>query len=426
MTERAVGDEPGPSGPSGMGARVVAKLPSLRSRNFRRYLLGQAFSLGGTNLQAIAVAWLVVDTHGEGRALGLVLACQFLPAVLVGPNAGAVADRFDPRRVVLGLQVLLGLQSATLATMVFTGHTSLPVLCSLAVVQGVGGAFDWPVRQSMVALTVPLADLSNAVATASMVAQTGSILGPAFGALLIPTLGVGWCLALNAASYVGLFFAVLSMRASEFNPRTNTTTVRGSTVAGVRYVRRRRDLQLQLMVVGLAGLVAHRIDVVFPVLARNELHGGSVLYSLLVFGRGVGTVIATALIAVRRSVPQLQLQRWSCLGIAAAWLILTIHAAPVAVLGTVVIGFAMSGAGITNLTLIQSWCAPEYRGRVLGFWYTSMNLSIVLGSLLTGALVDHFGTAPTIVVGSLTMVVVWWSTGSGRGDRLPDPLPDPA
>ncbi|MSX56662.1 MAG: hypothetical protein F2772_14155, partial [Actinobacteria bacterium] len=111
---------------------AVARLPALRSRNFRRYMAGQVASIAGTWLQSVALGWLVLKLTHDGSAVGLVTAAQFAPALILGVWAGAVADRFDARRAVMGLQVLLGAQAASLAVLVFTDHASLWSLCLLA------------------------------------------------------------------------------------------------------------------------------------------------------------------------------------------------------------------------------------------------------------------------------------------------------
>jgi len=142
---------------------------------------------------------------------------------------------------------------------------------------------------------------------------------------------------------------------------------------------------------------------------------------MLMLGRGVGTVISTALIATNRLSPTVRLLRWSILGLGASWLILIVPSAPVAVFGAVLMGIAMSGAGISNLSFMQTWSASLYRGRALAFWYTTMNFGIVAGSLLTGSLVDHFGTTTTILVGGASTIVIWSATGGGRSERRLDP-----
>ena len=101
------------------------RLPTFRHRNFRRYAVGQLASIGGTWMQNVALAWLVLEVTDSGVAVGLVVAAQFLPSVFLGAWAGAVADRFDARKVVLALQVVLATQAVALAALVFSGSEAL-------------------------------------------------------------------------------------------------------------------------------------------------------------------------------------------------------------------------------------------------------------------------------------------------------------
>ena len=151
---------------------------SLKVRNFKLFFAGQLVSQTGTWLTMIAQTLLVLKLTDSGIALGVLTACQFLPVLLLGPWAGAVADRVDKRRFLTILQSLAMLQSVALGLTVFTGHATVGAVYALAAVQGVITAFDNPCRRSFVVEMVPPDEVTNAVSLNSAI-MTGRPLSSA-------------------------------------------------------------------------------------------------------------------------------------------------------------------------------------------------------------------------------------------------------
>ena len=116
--------------------RVQATFKSLHVRNYRLFFMGQSVSLIGTWMQATAVSWLVLQITNSPAQVGLVIAAQFVPALLGSIHGGLVADRFDKRKILIGTQVALLVQATVLATFALTGRATLPVLYALVVMQG--------------------------------------------------------------------------------------------------------------------------------------------------------------------------------------------------------------------------------------------------------------------------------------------------
>jgi len=398
----------------GWRRRAVERLPALRYPNFRRYMAGQVASIAGTWLQTVALGWLVLDLTGDGSAVGLVISAQYVPALLLGVWAGAVADRFDARRAVVGLQVLLGCQAAALAVLVFTDRAALWSLCLLAMVQGVGNAFDQPIRQSLMNETVGDQELPNAIATNSTLVQIGLILGPALAAMLIPTVGIGWCFVVNAASYVVMFVAIRSIRPGEMIHRPRATGGDSSVRAGLAYVRRHGDIRLMLMVLVAGSLMAFRLEVVLPVLARRGLHGGSGLYAAMTVVRGVGALVVSLHLASRVGPPPLKFLRRMCLVLALGSALAAVPNTGVALAALVPVGFGMLGTVVSTLSLTQLLASPEYRGRVVALWFVVMNGGVVVGALLTGSIVEHLGSRQSLLIGAAMMVVVWVLLGRAK------------
>ncbi|MDT7648824.1 MAG: hypothetical protein QOI36_230, partial [Pseudonocardiales bacterium] len=133
-----------------LGERAFAPLDALRrqtfaslsNRNYRRYLTGQSISLVGTWMQTIAQSWLVLQLTGSGTALGLVVALQTLPTLVLGPYGGVIADRMDKRRLMIGLQSVMGVLALALGLLTITGIVQLWQVYVLAFVLGLNNCFE--------------------------------------------------------------------------------------------------------------------------------------------------------------------------------------------------------------------------------------------------------------------------------------------
>ena len=151
---------------------------SLRTRNFRLFFGGQLISQTGTWLTMITQTLLILKLTDSGIALGLLTAFLFGPMLVLGPWAGAVADRADKRTLLTAMQILAMFQSFALGVVVLAGWATVPVIYALAAVQGVITAFDNPARRAFVTEMVPAEDLANAVSLNSAVMTGSRVFGP--------------------------------------------------------------------------------------------------------------------------------------------------------------------------------------------------------------------------------------------------------
>ncbi len=191
---------------------------SMHVRNFRLFFTGQLISQGGTWMQTIALNWLVLQlSHNNGFLVGLAIALQFLPTLLFGVWGGAIADRFDKRKVLLCTQVAMAAVAVVLTVLDVTGVVQLWMLYVLVFTYGLALAVDNPTRQSFVSELVPPADLPNAIGLSSAIFQLARVLGPALAGVLILAGGTAICFGLNAVSFVFVILALLMMRPEELH-----------------------------------------------------------------------------------------------------------------------------------------------------------------------------------------------------------------
>ena len=179
---------------------VQRTLWSLRSRNFRLFFIGQTVSNSGNWLTMVALTLLVLHRTESGVAVGVLLACQFGPILLLSPWAGVIVDRTDKRRLLVTTQVLEMVQSFVLAGLAFANEAPLAAFYVTAAAGGCMLAFDNPVRRTIVNEMVPLRDVPNAVTLYSAMVNISRIVGPALAGVLIVTVGYGWCFTIDAVS----------------------------------------------------------------------------------------------------------------------------------------------------------------------------------------------------------------------------------
>ncbi len=164
---------------------TAGSFASLSVSNYRLYFTGQAVSLIGTWMQTVAQAWLVLELSHSGTVLGIIVAVQLLPVLLLSPYAGVIADRIDKRRLLMANNVVSGVLALVLGLLTVTGAVTLAMVFGLAAALGVTRAFTAPVQQSFVSELVGLDLLQNAVSLNNVMLNAARAVGPALAGLMI-------------------------------------------------------------------------------------------------------------------------------------------------------------------------------------------------------------------------------------------------
>ena len=378
---------------------------SLRVPNYRLYFAGQAVSLSGTWMQGVAQAWLVLDLTGSGTAIGLVLALQFLPVLLLGPLGGVVADRVDKRRLLVATQVAAALLATTLGLLVLFDVVRLWMVYALACGLGFVNLVDNPTRQAFVGEMVGPDDLTNAVSLNSVLVNLARIAGPAGAGALIITVGVAPCFLINAASYLAAIAALLLMRPEQLRRSAPQPRRPGQLRAGLRYVRSTPALLIPLIMMAVVGTLAYEFQTILPLLARFTFGGDAGTYGMMTALMGAGAVVGGLLTAAagRRAPTALATMAllFGAVQTAAAFAPNRAMAlAAMVPLGAASIAFLSLG----NATL-QLASAPEMRGRVMALWAVAFLGSTPIGAPLIGWIGEQIGPRWGLGVGGLATLL---------------------
>lgn len=369
--------------------------------NYRRYFVGQAISLIGTWMQLTAQSWLVLVLTGSAADLGLVVALQTLPMLLLGPYGGVIADRVDKRRLMVVLQSLMGVQALVLGVLSLTHHINFIELCALAVVLGLNNCFENPSRQAFVLEMVGPDDLRNAVSLNSTLVNAARAVGPAVAGVLIATVGEGWCFIINAFSFVAVVASLLTMDLTQLRPTRRTIRGRGQLREGFRYVAGNAQLGVPLLMMALVGMLAYEFQVTLPVLARQTFHGNAETYGIMTAAMGIGAV-AGGLMTAARGKTGIR----AMVVTAAAFGAVIACAAVAPVLAAVFVALAMVGyvsvsfLSMANSTL-QLNTEPHMRGRVMALWSVAFQGSTPLGGPAIGWITAAAGARIGLGVGAL-------------------------
>jgi MFS family permease len=378
---------------------------SLKVRNYRLYFIGQAISMCGTWMQTVGQAWLVLKLTGSGTALGLVIALQFLPVLILGPFGGVLVDRLPKRRVLFITQLASAVPALILGVLVSTGSVRLWQVYVLAACLGLVATVDNPTRQTFVLEMVGPENLSNAVTLNSVMLNGARIIGPALAGLLIATVGLAACFYLNAASYLAVLVALAMMDTAQLNVVARTARARGQLREGFRYVWAAPVLRDSLVMMAIVGTLSYEFQVILPLVAKYTFHGNAATYSALTASMGAGAVVGGLLTASRRHRGPLALVKATLLLgavilIAAAAPTLTLEMAALVAVGAASITFLSLGT-----TVLQLEAAPEMRGRVMGLWAVAFIGSTPVGGPIIGFIGEHLGPRIGLVVGGGAAVV---------------------
>lgn len=385
-----------------LGRRTFA---ALANRNFRLWFLGQGISLVGTWMQTIAQGWLVYTLTGSGTQLGLVVALQMVPVLLLAPYAGLVADRVDKRRMIILVQSAMAVLALVLGLLCATGVVELWHVYAFAALLGVATAFDNPSRQSFVMEIVGAEHIRNAVTLNSVLVNAARAVGPAVAGILIATVGTSICFLLNAGSYIAVVAALLVLDRAALRPSVPAPRTPGQLREGLRYVSSTPDLAVPLAMMAVIGALAYEFQVVLPIVARETFGGGAEVYGFMTAAMGAGAVVGGLVVAGSgrtgtRAVILASFAFGIAILIAAAAPSLPLELAALTIVGAASVTFLAVGNGTLQLA-----ARADMRGRVMSLWAVAFLGTTPLGGPIAGWVSETAGGRAGLLLGGVSCLV---------------------
>ena len=371
----------------------------VRHRNFRLFWFGQTLSLIGTWMQTMALGWLALQLSNSPFLVGLVASATAWPIVGLSIVAGVVVDRGDKLRLVKLGQALLLAQAALLWWITWSGHATISWLVVLAFASGLINTLEIPARQSLMVELVGRDDLREAIALNSSGFNLARVVGPALGAIAIARLGIAWCFALNAFSYVAVLVGLYMMDIPAWRPTVALASPLAGALEGLRYLRDTKVVSAMMKIVTVYSVLGVPYLVLMPVGARDRLRLGAGGYGLLLACVGVGGLGGALWLAAVGGSRQ-RGHIWEHGIRAYALLLILFGLVPWPWLAYPVLlftGFAMIVSGALANGMLQSLVPDAMRGRLMAAYsFVVVGLSQAVGALIAGTVAEHYGDQAAI------------------------------
>lgn len=412
-----------------MRARVRKTFQSLTVRNYRLFATGQLVKLIGVWMMFVAQDWLVLDLSGDSAtAVGITVALQFVPVLLLTLHGGALADRYDKRKLLLVANAGFAGCAVVLAVLVATGAVQLWHVFAGAAAMGAATAIENPARQAFVSELVGERLLPNALALNSAVFNMARIAGPAAAGVAIAVAGIGPAFLIATFAAVSPLVSLAWLRPDELHRKPlppPAERAKASVSDGLRYVWNRHDLVLPIALVSVVGAAGFNFNVTLPVLSKVVYETGAAAFGLLAAALAAGSLAGALAGSWRRSRPS----AYVVLGAAVAFgffSMLVGFASPYWLVLALLLPtgfFAVFFAQAANQR-VQLGSDAAHRGRVMAVWVLVFLGTTPLGALVVGWWSEHFGATSAIWLGGLMSLVagavglVWQLRYHGHRLRL--------
>jgi MFS family permease len=383
---------------------------AMRHRHYRHFVTGDGISLVGIWVQRVAMGWLTWELTHSGLWLGILAMAELFPSVVCAPLGGALADKYDRRRIAFAAEVLLLAQALALAFLTWTGLVDIWWLLGLTLLRGIINAGSHPARQALVPSLVPPEDMSSAIAFNSMVFNIARFIGPAVAGVIIARLGIASAFAYNAASFL-VFIVVLARLQTPYAEQFTRKhqSLYAQMAEGLTYIAGHAGIWPMLVLLTLTSVLVRPLTDLLPGYAGAVFQSGATGLAWLTSAMGLGSMVAAFGIAQRGRVAgltSLAVANSCVMAVATVafafapnfWLALVLLAAA---------SYGITVTGVGGQALIQSAVPGELRGRVVSIYGMIFRAAPATGALAIGALSEVFGWRWPLAISALLCLLAW-------------------
>jgi MFS family permease len=359
--------------------------------NYRLYLAMLALGSTGGWMARVAIDWLVLELTGSVALVGIAVALQFAPTIILGAWAGVLSDRANRRLIMLGTQAFATLANGLLAVLVITGNVEVWHVLLVAGLTGVSYAIEGPSRSAFVSEMVGTARLRGAISLNATTFHLGGLLGPALSGVLIVAVGSGWSIAINAITTGIAVVAILLMRVNELHPAPRQPRQKGQFVEGLRYAWGKPAIFWTLVLLASVSIFGMNLPVLLAS-AADEIHrtgaAGYGLYnSLCAAGAFIGAILSSRRMTLRLRDVVVFTGTYGAITLVAGWdgwypLFLSALVG----IGVSRLLFAMTAEALTQLST-----NPGIRGRVISLYIMVLMGGQAAGGVIMGWIAEHWG-----------------------------------
>ncbi len=403
--------------------RSVSTWAPLRSPMYRALWIAQLVSNLGTWMQTVGAQWMLVGDPRAAVLVPLVQTATTLPVMLLALPSGVLADLVDRRRLLIATQGAMAAGVGLLASLTATGLTTPAVLLMLLFVVGCGQALTAPAWQAIQPDLVPPEQIPAAAALGSMSINAARAIGPAVAGVLVSLSGPTLVFALNAVSFVGIVFVLISWRHSPVEQNYPPERALAALSAGGRFIRSSPVVRRILLRTALFIAPASALWGLLPVIAKDQLRLSSSGYGLLLGALGVGAVLGAVLLSrLRVRFGQNTMLTTGAVGFAVATAVLAlVHNVVVVSLALVVGGMAWL-LTLSTLNASMQLSLPAWvRARGLSVYQLIFMGGQAVGSLVWGLVAGATNSATSLLVAAALLLVcglssAWWPLHAKTSD----------
>lgn len=385
---------------------LASPFAPFKHSTYRAIWIANLSSNFGSLIQAVGAAWLMTSITDSASMVALVQASTALPIMLFSLTSGAIADNFDRRRVMLAAQGFMLVVSAVLAASAYSGLLSPWLLLTFTFLIGCGTALNNPAWQASVGDMIPRSDLPAAVALNSVGFNLTRSVGPAIGGLIVAAAGAAAAFAVNALSYLPLLVVL-----ARWKPEVKAASLPRETLpmamrAGLRYVAMSPNIKTVLLRSFIFGLTAISILALLPLVARDLLGGGPLVYGMLLGAFGIGAVGGAVISGeLHRHWSSEAIVRGAFVGFAICALISATSSNPWLTGASLLIGGASWVLALSRFNVTVQLSTPRWVvGRALALYQTATFGGMALGSWMWGLTAEHYGAEVALLSASLLML----------------------
>jgi MFS family permease len=372
----------------------AAPLAPFKYGTFRSIWTASLASNFGALIQAVGAAWMMTSISDSADMVALVQASTALPIMLFSLASGAIADNFNRRQVMLIAQCFMLAVSAALTVVAYLGLLTPWLLLTFTFLIGCGTALNNPSWQASVGDLVPRSDLPAAVVLNSVGFNLTRSVGPAVGGAIVAAAGAAAAFAVNTLSYLALIF-VLGRWKPPASPSTLPPETLGTAIsAGLRYVAMSPNIEKILLRSFIFGLTAISILSLLPLVARDLLRGGPLVYGVMLGTFGIGAIGGAFLSGqLRQRLTGEAIIRLAFLGFALCVATTALSPSPWLTGAALLVGGACWVLALSLFNVTVQLSTPRWVvGRALATYQTATFGGMALGSWMWGLAAEQYGS----------------------------------
>ncbi len=387
----------------------IGTFSSLRYWNFRFLMGGTMLMSAGNWIQQVTLGWMMFDMTHSPFLVGTLHGVRAIPFLISSPVAGVISDIIDRRKLLMLNQLFIGLIAILFAILVANGLTQVWHLFIFTFVSGMGWAFNNPVRQSLVANSVPRENLMNAIALNSMGININRFIGPAVGGLLITFFGEANNFFIQGICFLAVILIIAPINVPQkISANSKQQPILFNFVEGLKYISKEQTIAgLIFMALIPAIFLMPFITGLMPVFAEEILNAGPDGLGFLLSALGLGGLLGALILATFSNVKRRGLLLITSAVLSGLLMVVFSQTKlmPISLAVLVFLGAAHMYYMTTNNTLMQTITPDQYRGRVIGIYTLNFGLR-ALGGLIAGGLAHKYGSSIAIFVGGITTIIL--------------------